>query len=239
MENIFLAGGSRGIGADTVRLFRFRGHQVVFSYNSSEKEARCLEIETGAFAVKANSADIGEVKSAFDYSKSILGFIDTLIINAGVSSFSQINDVSESDFYKLVNVNLLGAINYIKSFSPNMIEKKRGQIILVSSVQGITGASCESVYAMTKGGLIALSKSIALELAPSNIRVNCVAPGLIATDMNSRLSKSELIDLEKNIPLEKIGKGKDVAKAIYFLGSDEAEYITGQVLTVDGGWTIA
>ena len=146
-------------------------------------------------------------------------------------------DCSSEDYDEILNTNLKGTFNTIKPFLPSMIENNSGKIVIVSSVWGLNGSSCESLYCASKAGQIGFMKSLAKELAPSNINVNCVCPGLIDTDMNKSLSHEELKAILEEIPLNKIGTPEDVANAIYFLSSDDANYITGQSLTIDGGWT--
>lgn len=238
MNNVFISGGSRGIGAATVRLLRGRGVGVAFCYRESQAHAQRLAGETGALAVNADVSIFTELERAFAVVSRDMGFVDGLVINAGEGMFAQLCDVDDADFHRVVNTNLLGAINCAKLFSRGMISRKRGSIVIVSSIQGITGASCESVYAATKAALISLTKSLAAELGPCNIRVNCVAPGIVATDMNARLTPDELEAIREDIPLGRIGDPSDVARATAFLLSDDAAYISGAILRVDGGWRL-
>ncbi|MBO4795342.1 MAG: SDR family oxidoreductase, partial [Clostridia bacterium] len=165
------------------------------------------------------------------------GDIDALVNNAGVSLKALFQDVTPEEERRLYGVNLFGALNCTRAFLPGMINSKYGVIIFVSSVFGVNGGSAESDYSASKAALIGLAKSLAKELGPSGIRVNCVAPGIIDTDMNAYLSVEEVRMLVEEIPLETLGRPEQVADAVEFLVSDRASYITGAVINVDGGWT--
>lgn len=234
MKKVLITGGSGGIGSAIVRLFSQNGYAVYFTYNNSHAEALSLQKETNATPIKCDLKNSESVSSL----KNAIGSVDILINNAGISQFSLFTDISESDWDNMMDVNLKSAFLVTKTFLPNMISKKWGRIINVSSMWGISGASCEVHYSASKAGLIGLTKALAKEVAPSNVTVNCVAPGIIDTKMNAHLSQEDKKEFEECVPLLRSGKPEEVANAIMFLASDQASYITGVVLPVDGGYTI-
>ena len=227
-----ITGASRGIGAACARALKIAGYDVIINYNNSEKEAFELAEEFGAKAVKADVADAAQVKRMFDE----VGGVDVLVCNAGISMFKMFCDMTPDDWNRIFSVNFVGTVNCIESALPNMIHNKYGRIITMSSVWGITGASCESAYSATKAAVIGLTKSLAKELGPSGITVNCVAPGVIDTDMNAHLTPEILEELKEETPVCSIGKAEDVAQAVCYLAS--APFVTGQVLGVNGGFLI-
>lgn len=227
-----ITGASRGIGAACARALKVAGYDVIINYNNSEKEAFELAEELGAKAVKADVADAAQVKRMFDE----VGGVDVLVCNAGISMFKMFCDMTPDDWNRIFSVNFVGTVNCIESALPNMIHNKYGRIITMSSVWGITGASCESAYSATKAAVIGLTKSLAKELGPSGITVNCVAPGVIDTDMNAHLTPEILEELKEETPVCSIGKAEDVAQAVCYLAS--APFVTGQVLGVNGGFLI-
>ena len=227
-----VTGGSRGIGAATVTHLAALGHRVYFFYNQSAEAAAALAAKTGATPVRCNVADIQAVAAAFRQ----IGHVDNLVCNAGIWKGGLVQDISETDWDRLFDVNVKGVYNCIKAALPSFLNHHSGSIVTVSSMWGQVGASCESAYAATKGAVIALTKSLAKELGPSGIRVNCVAPGVILTDMCAGYSEEDLQALAKETPLGRNGQPEDVANAIAFLL--EAEFITGHVLNVDGGYCI-
>lgn len=227
-----ITGASRGIGAACARALKIAGYDVIINYNNSEKEAFELAEELGAKAVKADVADAAQVKRMFDE----VGGVDVLVCNAGISMFKMFCDMTPDDWNRIFSVNFVGTVNCIESALPNMIHNKYGRIITMSSVWGITGASCESAYSATKAAVIGLTKSLAKELGPSGITVNCVAPGVIDTDMNAHLTPEILEELKEETPVCSIGKAEDVAQAVCYLAS--APFVTGQVLGVNGGFLI-
>ena len=234
MKKVLITGGSGGIGSEIVKLFAKDGYAVYFTYNNSYDEAIALQKETNATPIKCNlstSEDISSMKNA-------IGSVDVLVNNAGISQFALFTDISEADWDNMMDVNLKSAFLVTKLFLPDMISKKWGRIINVSSMWGISGASCEVHYSASKAGLIGLTKALAKEVAPSNVTVNCVAPGIIDTKMNARLSQEDKKDFEDSVPLMRSGKPEEVASAILFLASEQSSYITGVVLPVDGGYTI-
>jgi 3-oxoacyl-[acyl-carrier protein] reductase len=227
-----VTGGSRGIGAATVTHLAALGHRVYFFYNQSAEAAAALAAKTGATPIRCNVADIQAVAAAFRQ----IGHVDNLVCNAGIWKGGLVQDISETDWDRLFDVNVKGVYNCIKAALPSFLNHHSGSIVTVSSMWGQVGASCESAYAATKGAVIALTKSLAKELGPSGIRVNCVAPGVILTDMCAGYSEEDLQALANETPLGRNGQPEDVANAIAFLL--EAEFITGHVLNVDGGFVI-
>ncbi len=238
MNTILITGGSRGIGADMVRYFCEKGYKVAFTYKSSEKEANMLADETGALAICADSANENEVISAVRKAEKHLSHIDALINNSAISSFSLFTDIKTEDWKRIFDVNVNGAYYYTREVLPEMIAKKQGRIINISSMWGISGASCEVHYSATKAALIGMTKALAKELGPSKITVNCIAPGVIDTDMNKALSEDDRNVLIEETPVGRLGTPRDISRVAYFLCEEESDFITGQVLSVDGGFII-
>ena len=238
MNNVLITGGSRGIGADMVRLFSEKGCSVAFTYKNSEERALSLSKETGALAICADSANEKEVIEAVKKANDFFGSTDVLINNAGISSFSLFTDITSEAWRNIFDVNVNGAFYFTKAILPQMIQKKQGRIINISSMWGVSGSSCEVHYSATKAALIGMTKALAKEVGPSGITVNCIAPGVISTDMNASLAEDDIKALEYDTPLGRIGTPRDVSNAAYFLSSDEAGFITGQVVSVDGGFII-
>lgn len=234
-KTVLINGGSRGIGRAMVEIFCKNGYSVAFTYKSSDEAARELSERTGALAIKADSAVESEVLAAVDIAVKKLGFIEILINNAAVSSFSLFTDLTYEEWRTIFSVNVDGAFFYCRSLLPQMISKKRGRIINVSSMWGSVGSSCEVHYSATKAAMIGMTKALAKEVGPSGITVNCIAPGVINTDMNSSLSQEDLTVLCEQTPLARIGEPADIAEAALFLASEEASFITGAVLNVNGG----
>lgn len=232
-----VTGGSNGIGFDIVKTLAKNNYNIVFSYNSSEKNAMDLKNEfNNVFPFKIDLNDVDECCKIINYTIDKFGKIDLLINNAGIDLIKQIQDISNNEFDNIINVNLKSAFILSREASKYMISNHYGNIINISSIWGITGASMESVYSISKAGLDGMTKSLAKELGPSNIRVNSIAPGFIDTNMNSFLdekSKQEIID---EIPLNRIGKPHDVSDVVVML--EKCEYITGQIIQVNGGWNI-
>ena len=241
MKVVLVTGGGRGIGADICRKLS-ENYTVIINYNKSEEKALSLEreilsLKRSAKAVKADITDEKQVAEMIDFILAKYKKIDALVNNSGVDNFNLIQDVSDKEYDYIMNTNLKGGYLTTKYAVKNMISEKSGSIVFISSMWGECGASMESIYSASKGGIIALSKSLAKELAPSNIRVNCVSPGVIDTDMcdfNDETKK----DLISRTPLERLGSGVDVAYAVEFLLSEKASFITGQNLGVNGGFLI-
>ncbi len=232
-----VSGGSRGIGASIVETLASSGFDVVLNYRFSANKANDIASKfSNVVTFQADVSDYAQVKSLVDFTISKFGRIDLLVNNAGIDFINTLSDTSDSDFDTVLRNNLYSAFYLSKEVSPYMINAKSGLIINISSIWGIVGASCEMAYSVSKAGLDAMTKSLAKELGPSNIRVNSIAPGIIDTDMNSFLSKEELSEIVNDIPLERIGLPSDVANTVLFL--DKNSYITGQVIQVTGGWNL-
>ena len=238
MKTVLITGGSRGIGAAMVRLFSNRGYKVAFTYKNSTEAANALSEETGALAIRADSASETEIFSAVKKVEEMIGNVEILINNAAVSSFSLITDLHLDEWKNMFSVNVEAAFLYAKYTLPQMIKNGWGRIINVSSMWGIVGSSCEVCYSTTKAAIIGFTKALAKEVGPSGITVNAIAPGLIDTDMNSMLSDEDKSALYEQTPLMRIGKPSEVAEAAYFLASDAAAFITGDVLNVSGGFVV-
>lgn len=232
-----VSGGSRGIGASIVETLASSGFDVVLNYRFSADKANNIASKfSNVVTFQADVSDHAQVKSLVDFTISKFGHIDLLVNNAGIDFINTLSDTSDSNFDKVLKNNLYSAFYLSKEVSPYMINAKSGLIINISSIWGIVGASCEMAYSVSKAGLDAMTKSLAKELGPSNIRVNSIAPGIIDTDMNSFLSKEELSEIVNDIPLERIGLPSDVADTVLFLVKNS--YITGQVIQVTGGWNL-
>ena len=239
MKTAIITGGSRGIGAATVKKFCEAGYRVVFGYNNSESAANSLASETGAIAIKADFALESDILRFCDEALKILGSVDALVLNAGIALPQKlITDVTTDEWDRLFAVDLRSYFICCKALLPSMIAKQTGSIVTVSSMWGETGGSCEVAYSAAKAGVIGFTKALAKEVGPSNIRVNCVSPGVIATDMNAHLSPDDIAVLANEAPLCKIGTPEQVADAILMLSSDSASFITGQILGVNGGIVI-
>lgn len=238
MEKIVLiTGASRGIGREIAKNIVQKGYKVIANYNKSEECATELEKEN--INIEAYKADVSkrvEVQKMIKYIISKYGKIDILINNAGISETKLFTEVTDEEWNKIINNNLYSAFCTTQEVLPNMINRKQGCIINISSVWGMVGASCETIYSIAKAGMDGMTKSLAKELGPSNIRVNSIAPGIIETEMNKKLSTEEISDITEQIPLERIGKTSDIARCVEWLIEDE--YTTGQVISVNGGWVI-
>lgn len=232
MDHVLVTGGSRGIGAATVRAFAAAGYRVSFLYEKAHEAAARVVEETGATALCCDVADAAGVNAAV----ASLPPIDVLVNNAGIDHYGLISQISEAEWDRVFDVNVKGIYHCIQAVLPAMLEKQRGCILNVSSMWGQVGASCEVAYSATKGAVIALTKALAQELGPSGIRVNCVAPGVILTDMCANLSAETLASLADESPLGKNGRPEDIAAALHYLA--EAEFVTGQVLPVNGGFVL-
>ena len=232
MATVIITGGSRGIGAAAVSLFAARGDRVFFLYEKEHAAAKAVAQRTGATAICCDVADGSAVKSAFEQ----IGDADILICNAGISISGLINQLEESQWDRLFDVNVKGMYHCINAALPYLLQKKKGSIITVSSMWGQTGASCEAAYSATKGAVIALTKALAQELGPSGIRVNSVAPGVILTDMCATVEPEIMEQLRLDTPILRNGTPEDIAHAMAYLA--DAEFVTGQILPVNGGFVI-
>ena len=219
-----------------VELFASRGYRVAFTYKSSDGAAEELSKRCGALAVRADSSSEKDVEYAVKTVEEKLGNIEILINNAAVSSFSLFTDITLEEWNRMFAVNVTGCFLYSRAILPSMIRNKCGRIINVSSMWGIVGSSCEVHYSATKAAIIGMTKALAKEVGPSGITVNCIAPGVIDTEMNKQLSDEDLDALKEETPLMRIGTPTDVANCALFLAGDEASFITGEVLNVNGGF---
>ncbi len=232
MSTVVITGGSRGIGRAAVELFAGKGYRVFFLYEKNDAAAREVSGKTGAVPIRCDVADSAAVKAAFRQ----IGDVDILICNAGICFYGLMQSMPEADWDRIFAVNVKGVYNCVNAALPSFLRKQKGSIVTVSSMWGRVGSSCEAAYSATKGAVIALTKALAKELGPSGIRVNCVAPGVILTDMCAQVDPETLDALAQEAPLGRNGTPEDVAKAMEYLAN--AEFITGNVLNVDGGFAI-
>lgn len=243
MKTVVITGASKGIGAATAILFARKGYNVVINYNNSYEAAKLLtrSLSSQGYSVmdvKANVANHLETDLLIKEAVYKFGSVDVLINNAGVSHIGLITDTDEYDSDRIFDINLKGVYNCCKSVTPVMVSQKSGKIINIASMWGEVGASCEVAYSAAKAGVIGLTKALAKELAPSNINVNAISPGLIETGMNSNISIEDLSNFVEDIPLGRMGSADEIAAAAYFLASEDSDYITGQILGVNGGFVI-
>lgn len=238
-STVLITGASRGIGAAAARLFAQKGWQVAANYCQSEEEARTLAAShPGILAVQADVADRGQVDEMIGEVLRQFGHIDVLINNAGIAQQKLFTDVTEAEWERLFSVNVTGVFHCCQAVLPGMIRRQRGKILNLSSIWGMTGASCEVAYSAAKAAVIGLSKALAKEVGPSGITVNCVAPGVIDTDMNAALDDEIRAGLREETPLGVLGRPEDVANLLFFLASEQADFITGQVISPNGGFVI-
>lgn len=235
---VLITGGSRGIGAACVKKFSDCGYRVAFIYNRSDHKAAALSEKYGAFAIKADISDSRKASDAVKKAIELLGCIDILINNAGVSSFSLFDEISDAEWHRILGTNLDGTFFVTREASKNMIKQKYGRIINIGSVWGRCGSSCEVHYSASKAAIRGMTMALAKELGPSGITVNCVEPGVIDTEMNATLDRETINELVDGTPLNRIGKPEDIADAVFFLAGDNASFITGQCLGVDGGFSL-
>ena len=240
-KTIIVTGASRGIGAAIVKMLAKEDYNIVLNYNKSEEIARKMQEEftkqgKNVEIFKADVSKREEVKKLIEFTINKFEKIDVLINNAGISQTRLFTDITDEDWNNMLNVNLNSVFYMTQEVLPYMIHEKEGCIINISSIWGITGAACETHYSVAKAGVDAMTKSLAKELGPSNIRVNSIAPGIIDTDMNKYLLDEELANIEEEIPLGKIGSPETIAKCVKWLIEDD--YTTGQIIGINGGWNI-
>lgn len=232
---VVVTGSSRGIGANIVKTLAKKGYRVILNYNKSENYAQNVQKELiNVDIFKADVSKKEEAVSLINFAIEKYGKIDVLINNAGISQSKLFTDLTDEDWNNIINSNLNSAFFCSREATKNMIHNKSGLIINISSIWGITGASCEVAYSTSKAALNGFTKALAKELGPSNIRVNAIAPGIINTDMNNYLSNEELESIKEEIPLERIGETIDISKCVEWLIKDN--YTTGQIISINGGW---
>ncbi len=242
-KTVLITGASRGIGKAAARLFAQKGYKTAINYLHSEKEAFDLAEELGAGRGMsiALRADVGNPDQVNEMTERLLkewGKIDVLVNNAAISQQKLFTDIEPDEWRQMFRINVDGVYNTCRSVVPGMISAKRGSIVNVSSMWGQVGASCEVHYSASKAAVIGFTKALAKELGPSGVRVNCVSPGVIVTDMNARLDEQTLCDLKDETPMCALGMPEDVANSVLFLAGDEARFITGQVLCPNGGFVV-
>ena len=232
MRTVVVTGGSRGIGGAIVARFAARGDRVYFLYEKNHRAAKAVSEETGASPICCDVSDGEQVKAAF----ARIPEVDILVCNAGICWYGLLSSMEEGDWDRLFDVNVKGIYHCVRAAMPAFLRTHRGSIVTVSSMWGQVGASCEAAYSATKGAVIALTKALAQELGPSGIRVNCVAPGVILTDMCASVGADVLEELAQQAALGRNGTPEDVAQAVVALA--DAEFVTGQVLGVSGGYVM-
>lgn len=242
-KTVLITGASKGIGAATAILFAQEGYNVIINYNSSAESAILLEnsLRQNGFSALSYMADVSKANDVNRMVSDIItkfGKIDILINNAGIAQQKLFTDITDDDWNRMISVNLTGTFNCCRAVIPDMVRRKSGCIINTSSIWGMTGASCEVHYSAAKAGIIGLTKALAKELGPSEIRVNCVAPGVINTRMNANLSVDDLASIADDTPLCRLGTTNEIASTSLFLASPAAEFITGQVISPNGGFVI-
>ena len=233
-KTALVTGGAGGIGGAISRRLAADGYLIYVGYSSSKARAEALADEIGGKAVKLDVTSRVDIEAAAE----LCGNVDILVNNAGVSEIGLFDSLSDENSRRIIEVNLIGAMNCARTFVKGMISRKSGCIVNISSMWGQVGASCEVDYSASKAGIIGFTKALAKEVAPSGIRVNCVSPGFIMTEMNSHFSQEDLELIREDIPLGIFGEPRHVADAVAFLVSAQAEYITGQILAVNGGMVI-
>lgn len=239
-KKVFITGGSRGIGAATVRHLAKEGYDVAFSYFQSEDKALALEAEIvqgggRCFKVCGDFSQADSAREASLEALTLLKGLDCVVCNVGLSYMGLFQDMKPEDWHRVLDGNLSSVFYPLQALLPTLIQQQRGSIVTLSSMWGQVGASCEVAYSAAKSGVIGLTKALAQELAPSGVRVNCVAPGVIETDMIGMLSEEDKLCLIEETPLGRMGTGEDVAEVVAFLLGEKAKFLTGQVVAPNGG----
>lgn len=249
IKTVLITGASRGIGRETARQFALAGYNVAIHYNRNEDAAQALYEELVAeesmpdmryrlLLVQADVADRAQVREMISQIHETLGPIDILVNNAGIAQQKLFSDITDEDWNRMFDVNMKGMFHCTQEVLSDMIRQQSGKIVNVSSIWGIAGASCEVHYSAAKAAVIGFTKALAKELGPSGIQVNCVAPGVVQTEMNAHLTGDVLEELKEETPLGTLGTPKQIADAILFFASDKADFITGQILSPNGGIVI-
>ena len=243
MSTVLITGASRGIGAQCALAFAKAGCDVALNYCRSEEKALALIKEIQALgvracAVQADVADSTRVKQMFDTVRAELGAIDVLVNNAGIAHVGLLTDMTDDEWRRLIDTDLSGTFYCCREALPDMIRAHSGVIVNIASMWGEVGASCEAAYSAAKAGVIGLTKALAKEVGPSGVRVNAVSPGVVMTDMMAGFSEEDVAALKDETPLMQLGAPEDIAEAVLFLASEKARFITGQVLSVNGGLVI-
>ncbi len=240
MKTVLITGSSRGIGAACAKRYAEEGYAVMIHYHTHKESAiaLCKKLQEAGYTASVFGADISDPHQADALVKKTIesfGQLDVLVNNAGIALYKMFCDTTPDDWNQILSVNLMGMIYVTQAALPTFVHQKSGHIVNISSIWGLTGASCEVAYSTSKAAIIGLTKSLAKELGPSGILVNCVAPGVVDTDMNETLDPETKLALTEETPLLRIGESKDIADAVFFLGSEKNRFTTGQVLSPNGG----
>lgn len=238
MKTVLITGGSRGIGTSCAREFTKAGYRVLINYQKSKEKAEELKRELGVLTFCADVSDKAQVEAMFSEIENLCGGVDILVNNAGISQFKLFSDITEDEWDRMFAVNVKGMFNCTQAAIPYMIHKKSGKVINISSIWGMTGASCEVHYSASKAAVIGFTKALSKELGPSGICVNCVAPGVVETDMCASLSIEDFEALKEETPLGRIATPDDIARSVLFLADSGGDFITGQVISPNGGIVI-
>lgn len=238
LKTVLITGASRGIGAATAEVFAENGWTVIINYNSSGEKAHALAEKTGGFAVKADVSDPVQTEEMINAVIEKYGKIDALVNNAGISATGLFDLVSDEDARRIFDVNVFGTLNCTRKVLPHMLKRRYGKIINISSMWGQTGGSCEVHYSAAKAAVIGFTKALAKETGSAGINVNCVAPGMVMTDMTACYTGEEVEEIKEEIPLGRCGEPRDIAETVYFLATEKASFITGQVIGINGGMVI-